>query len=430
MKSKIPVTQNGVTVYISVLPTTKHGKPYTEYVISEYSTGKRVRHVRADRQAAEIKAKEIAKAMAVSRADVLGWSETERRDIHQALKLVAPLGVSVDRAAFIVAEAAKLVGVDDILSACQHWRNNRPDKPVSPKPVKDGAAAFLANQKERVSERRHKTAKCYVDNFVRTFGERNMHEVSQGDVEAWLEDKDWGPATINEVIGTVGLLYKYAGSGNRGWVSAEYNPVGKIVRRKVAATAIEIFEPWEGKQLLERIQDKYSELTPFLVLWCFSGCRKEEAARVTWQQLNAALKTGRLELRPDQTKTGQGRTMPLLDNARAWLSWWLGKYGEKLSGTVLPERWQNQGAIDGLPGLLSTNTGITWRDNACRHSFITYRCAVTDSVVNTADEAGNSPAKIERHYRRKAITKEQAQEWFSIMPPKPAENVVRLEDAA
>ena len=47
MKNRIKVSHKGVTVYISILQTTKRGQPYTEYVISDYTSGKRVRHVRA-----------------------------------------------------------------------------------------------------------------------------------------------------------------------------------------------------------------------------------------------------------------------------------------------------------------------------------------------------------------------------------------------
>ena len=62
MKNRIKVTHKGVTVYISILQTTKRGKPYTEYVITDYTSGKRVRHVRAGEEAARVKAREVSEA--------------------------------------------------------------------------------------------------------------------------------------------------------------------------------------------------------------------------------------------------------------------------------------------------------------------------------------------------------------------------------
>lgn len=426
MKNKISVTHVGVTVYISVQQTKKRGEPYTEYVINDYTSGERHRHVRATEADARIKAKEVCEALAGGKADVLEWNESQRRDIHQALKLIEPTGTGIDRAAFIFAEAVKIVGADEILTACNHWRNNRPDKPTTPKKTSEAVKDFLASQKAKVSEKRHSVVSSYMNSFLPVFGERNLHEITANDLEAWMEETKWGAKTYNEVLGALGLLFQYASIGKRDWVPLEYNPAAKVTRRKLKGTDIQIFEPWEARQMLERIETDYAELIPFIVLWCFSGCRKEESARVTWQQVNAALKTGKLELLPTQTKTGQGRTMPLLDNARAWLVWWQGKYGQKQSGTVLPASRATLAAMGDITKLLVRNCGIVWKDNACRHSYITYRCLVLDSTVRVADECGNSPSKIEKHYRRKAITKEQAKEWFSIMPPQPVENVVLL----
>jgi hypothetical protein len=58
---------------------------------------------------------------------------------------------------------------------------------------------------------------------------------------------------------------------------------------------------------------------------------------------------------------------------------------------------------------------IGWPRNVLRHSFISYRIAKVKSADQVALEAGNSPAIIFKHYRELA-TKEQAEEWFGIVP--------------
>ena len=57
-----------------------------------------------------------------------------------------------------------------------------------------------------------------------------------------------------------------------------------------------------------------------------------------------------------------------------------------------------------------------WRQNALRHSFISYRVALTGDVARTALEAGNSPKMIFRHYRE-IVDEEAAKAWFAITPP-------------
>jgi hypothetical protein len=57
-----------------------------------------------------------------------------------------------------------------------------------------------------------------------------------------------------------------------------------------------------------------------------------------------------------------------------------------------------------------------WRQNALRHSFISYRVAETGDVARTSLEAGNSPKVVFRHYRE-VVTEDEAKAWFSILPP-------------
>jgi hypothetical protein len=54
-------------------------------------------------------------------------------------------------------------------------------------------------------------------------------------------------------------------------------------------------------------------------------------------------------------------------------------------------------------------------ENAFRHSFISYRIAVTGNKPQIATEAGNSVSEIDRRYRV-PVTKEEGDEWFAITP--------------
>jgi len=63
----------------------------------------------------------------------------------------------------------------------------------------------------------------------------------------------------------------------------------------------------------------------------------------------------------------------------------------------------------------AATAGVPWKQNVLRHSFCSYRLAVTSDVSKVALEAGNSVTMIHAHY--KALVTEQAgKEWFAIMP--------------
>ena len=77
---------------------------------------------------------------------------------------------------------------------------------------------------------------------------------------------------------------------------------------------------------------------------------------------------------------------------------------------------------------LSKDSGVKWKRNGLRHSFISYRMAIRQNENQVATEAGNSPAMIFRHYRE-LVTRQQARAWFAIKPEGAAKNVIRLKGA-
>src|SRR5689334_3425688 len=68
---------------------------------------------------------------------------------------------------------------------------------------------------------------------------------------------------------------------------------------------------------------------------------------------------------------------------------------------------------------------ITWPRNGPRHSFASYRCALTRDVAKTADEMGHSIRELARSYRNQKATPKDAKAWFEIRPAR-AENVMEL----
>jgi hypothetical protein len=50
-----------------------------------------------------------------------------------------------------------------------------------------------------------------------------------------------------------------------------------------------------------------------------------------------------------------------------------------------------------------------------RHSFCSYLLAKEQNIGLVAEQAGNSPEMIKKHYRR-PLTQEEGEAWFEIRP--------------
>ena len=99
--------------------------------------------------------------------------------------------------------------------------------------------------------------------------------------------------------------------------------------------------------------------------------------------------------------------MPISDNLAPWLAPYL-----KESGPVWPHGhdyfYEAQRAV-------ALKAQVKWKQNALRHSFISYRMAIVKDANQVALEAGNSPDIIFRNYLE-LVTQTQAKNWFGIEP--------------
>jgi hypothetical protein len=292
--------------------------------VTDYSSDKKRKlWTFADLETAKRKAKDIAEAKAAGQQSLLALAP-QQLEIYAALEAVAPTGTRIDKAAMIFADAVKLVSADEILIACVAWRDNGDGKQFVPKLVKTAVMEFTIRKEGRISERRLRTNDSYLGAFKKSFGERNLHEVSTLEIAEWSSAKNWSRRTRNDALGTISLFYTDC-------IQRHYainNPAQAIKREKLRGANIGIFMPDQARKLLNSVDDC---LRAFLALWMFSGARKEEASRITWEQVEAGLQSGSIHMRADQSKTGEARSLPVTDNLRAWLMAY-----RKPTGTVLP----------------------------------------------------------------------------------------------
>src|SRR5207245_9258593 len=125
---------------------------------------------------------------------------------------------------------------------------------------------------------------------------------------------------------------------------------------------------------------------------------------------------GFIEVAAHKAKTATRRIVPVFDNLARWLA--IAPRNGTRAWLHSKDRFFKaiRNAAD--------NARLKWKQNALRHSFISYRLAEIQDVNRVALEAGNSPKMIDRHYRE-LVTPEQARTWFAIAP-QAASNVVPI----
>jgi integrase len=181
---------------------------------------------------------------------------------------------------------------------------------------------------------------------------------------------------------------------------AETTEAMRVSKSKVPVKDTDIFTPEQFEKLLRAAPQS---MIPYLVFRGFCGIRPAELFRLDWSAVNLERKI--IELRATQAKTAARRLIPISDNLAAWLAPLVG------TGIIIPKpRMRCDAAI------LAKEIGVGWPKNALRHSYISYRVAITGDVPRTALESGNSPEIIFRHYHE-LVQPEAAKAWFEIMPP-------------
>ena len=113
--------------------------------------------------------------------------------------------------------------------------------------------------------------------------------------------------------------------------------------------------------------------------------------------------------RKQKTKTKGRRVIPLKPNLKVWLEPYRHEKGQ------IAIRWKNAETMAKSWTNWIKKTAVTYKKNAMRNSYISYRVAETGDINGVALECGTSPAVIQEDYLE-LVTKEAAALWFAIVP--------------
>lgn len=349
-----------------------------------------------------------------------GWSlgdEVTRRDIEilrHCEGLVRSFGVQLVAAVEEWVSARKTAGTIPLADAVRFYQANRTDILPS-RTVAEVAEEFIGSLRNRgVSAAYVSSAKLHVTAFASKVG-GELAEVTVADINRYLTGlTHLGPVSRNTIRRNIITMFSFA--KRQGYLHPDRKTAAEQTEKfKETDSEIAIFTPEEMQRLLLAAHQR---ILPFLAIGGFAGIRSAEIHRLHWEDVK--WDRGHIEIAGKKAKTAARRLVPLTDNLKAWLAPW-----REATGPVVPIS-DSPGALNDVAVKARIPGG--WRQNALRHSFISYRVAETGDVPRTALEAGNSPKMIFRHYRE-VVTPEDAKAWFTIMPPEvwpPADWRLRL----
>lgn len=233
--------------------------------------------------------------------------------------------------------------------------------------------------------------------------------------------------TQNNVRRLISTLFKFA--IKRGYLPKDHDEIGGVEKATVDSGDIQVFTPAELQKLFDAcltpVQERgkwrtREEMIPYLAVAAFCGLRAAEIMRLDWSEIHLTGPERFVEIKAGNAKTASRRTVPITDNCAAWLE----RHAQPSGPVINLSRADKQ-----LFLYLAAKSGVPWKHNGLRHSFISFRLALIKDVGHVSLEAGNSPQMVFKHYRQ-LVRESEAREWFAIRPPNQAGNVVPLQIAA
>jgi integrase len=366
----------------------------------------------ADFAEAHREAKDTADKLNAGRGAALELSGADRDTYLSAMRQLRPLDVplNVAVAEYVKAKQFNVPLVEAAKSYSESHNAKLPEKTVT----EVYQEMLTAKRRDGASEAYLHDLKTRLGAFSRDF-KAQIADVQTSDLDAWLRKLNLSPRSRNNHRNVIVSLFNFAKAA--GYLNRDKSTAAEhTALAKTKGKAISFFSPQDMAKLLSS-DDKV--IRPMFVLGGFCGLRTAEILRLSWEDIRWAESS--IVISEDVSKGGEARRRriaPLTAPAAAWLADWKDKRGR-----VLPIDQPEHRVRD-----VCDTTGVKWKKNGLRHSFITYRVAMEKDFVKVAYEAGNSPAMIRSNYDAVA-TEQEGKLWFSVMP-KTAANVIQMESAA
>jgi Site-specific recombinase XerD len=262
---------------------------------------------------------------------------------------------------------------------------------------KDGmSATYIDDLKKRLAR------------FGTDFGERKIAGITVEELDNWLRALPGSPKSRANYRANVGVLFSYAERRRM----IDKNPILHTARPKLVDKPPEIFSVDELAALLDAASTRMPDVVPMLALGAFSGLRDAEIKRLDWSEIDQ--KRGYVEVKARKAKSARRRIVEMQPNLREWLKPYAG-----MTGAVAAVNWRKK-----LDLVRKAARLARWPQNGLRHSFASYRLALTHDAPRVATELGHTSPKMLYSTYRELVLPEEADRYWKLVPGAKAENVV------
>lgn len=272
--------------------------------------------------------------------------------------------------------------------------------------VRELVEAFIWAKDELGRSRRTlETYRGTLRSLGRAFPLRMAHELSAGDVLAWLNGQGWSGRTQRGALGHFRSLYAWGRELSQGHVAVDPS-VGISVRaREVEEIGTLTVEQCER---LLRAALGEPRMMGYVVLGMFGGMRRAEIERLTWDAVNLEERTVVVGARLSKTRTR--RVVDLTAEAVAWIK----AAGDGVRGRTMKVAPPN---LKELWPVFWPKAGLlVWPNNGLRHTFASMHYAMWQDEAKLQAQMGHeSAAMLHRHYRA-LKTRREAERFWALTP--------------
>ncbi|MBM3841533.1 MAG: hypothetical protein FJ398_27040 [Verrucomicrobia bacterium] len=423
-KKTLEVTRGNVTVKIYPTLNRVRGVDYEQPTLVYYQGATRIRRRFSDWEEARREAELVATKLANGENEVLRLTPADRAIYVQALDLLRPFNRPLNLAVAEYVEALGLIPTGATLKEAVADFARRQRSVRESRNVAEVVNEFIAAKEQAGRSERHLSdLRTRLTRFAQAF-QMPVAQVTGRLIQTYLDAMTVGSRSkLNDLRLIVSLL-RFA-------VRRKYAPrdlldeLEAVEKPEVRPTETLIFTPDELREMLDSVRP---ELAAWLAIAAFCGLRSAEILRLDWKEVN--LERRFVEIKAVNAKTAARRLVPLCDAAIAWLAPYTQPEG-RLAYFSEENKFYEAivSAVNRARKKAGNKTAFKWKRNGLRHSFCSYRLALTHDAAKTALEAGNSPTMIFRHYRE-LVTEDEARAWFSVTPATEATNVLPLSAAA
>jgi len=417
-RKPVVIRRGNVKVKIYTVKNKVGDAVYSQFTLVYYSGGQRVKRNFASLDEAKNEAEIVAVNLANGEHEILKLTSNDRASYIEAVELLRPLNLSLNTAVKEYVRAAQQLPQGATLREAVDFFIRRNPASLPQRTVRQ-VVDELIDQKTKGAR-----SDVYLKDLTGRLGkfadafQMKIGQVTGPMMEKYLSSLDIARRTRMNHLRLIVGLFKFA--VRRKYLAKDaLDELDAVEKLDAELTEIEIFSPAELRGMLAAARP---EIIPWLSIAAFAGLRHAELQRLDWSDVNMAER--HIIVPAVKSKTASRRLVPMPDNLFTWLAPYRQQTGrvtgfENMAKQIawlisdMNESLKKQAVEAGHDP--KNVRKFTWKRNALRHSFISYRLAVLKDVAAVAIEAGNSPTMIFRNYRA-LVTENEGKAWFNITP--------------